>query len=149
MVPFKNPDGVVLGNYRVNSVGAKVSGEWGNRSCSTAPSVAAVAARIESFVSSGRPFEFFVDFRGESSSRRNYFLYSGPDRTTPEGCEKTHRLMARFQALNGDFTEEGSEWSADAPRLARGWVFESFGVQAVTFEGSYQDLVYGPHAGST
>jgi murein tripeptide amidase MpaA len=147
MVPFMNPDGVALGNYRVNSVGANLNREWVNQDYSTAPSVAAVAARIESFVESGRPFEFFVDFHGHSSSRKNFFYYSGLDRTSEEEYQKTHRLMSRLEALDGDFTREGSERSADSPRLARGWVFESFGVQAVTFECSYQDVTYGPHAG--
>ena len=53
--------------------------------------------------------------------------------------------MTRFQEINGDFTKGGSGWSSDGPTLARGWAFESFGVQAVTFECSYQDVTYGPH----
>jgi murein tripeptide amidase MpaA len=147
MVPFMNPDGVALGNYRVNSVGANLNREWVNRSYSTAPSVAAVADEIESFAASGRPFEFFVDFHAYSSLRKNFFFYSGPDRATTEAYQRTAALMARFQGINGDFTQAGSSPSADGPTLARGWAFENFGVQAVTFECSYQDVTYGPHAG--
>ena len=47
----------------------------------------------------------------------------------------------------GDFTQEGSSPSGDSKRLARGWVDETFGVQAVTFESAYQDVTYGPNAG--
>ena len=55
--------------------------------------------------------------------------------------------MDRFQEINGDFTRAGSSPSSDDTRLARGWAFETFGVQAVTFESAYQDVTYGPHAG--
>ena len=55
--------------------------------------------------------------------------------------------MERFQEINGDFTKAGSGWSSDGPNLARGWAFESFGAQAVTFECSYQDVTYGPNQG--
>ena len=48
--------------------------------------------------------------------------------------------------LGGDFTRVGSVPSSDDTRLARGWAFENFGVQAVTFEASYQDVTYGPKA---
>lgn len=147
MVPFMNPDGVALGNYRVNSVGANLNREWVNRNHSTAPSVAAVADRIESFVQSGRPFEFFVDFHAYSSLRKNFFFYSGLNRTSEEEYQKTRDLMDRFLELNPDFTVDGSGWSSDGSTLARGWAFESFGVQAVTFECSYQDVTYGPRAG--
>jgi len=79
MVPFLNPDGVALGNYRVNSVGANLNREWTNRNPATAPSVAATAQAIEDFVASGRRLEFFVDFHAYSSLRTNFFFYTGRD----------------------------------------------------------------------
>jgi len=56
--------------------------------------------------------------------------------------------MDLFQGINGDFTRTGSSIGGGDPRLAQGWVFESFGVQSVTFEASYQDVTYGSLAGS-
>lgn len=148
LVPFMNPDGVALGNYRVNSVGANLNREWANQDPSTAPTVAAVASRIEALRASGRRFEFFVDFHAYSSLRKNFFFYSGLDRASPEEVQEIEALMSRFQELNGDFTRTGSGPSSDDTRLARGWAFETFGVQAVTFECSYQDITYGPRAGT-
>jgi len=148
LVPFMNPDGVALGNYRVNSVGANLNREWANQDPSTAPTVAAVASRIEALRASGRRFEFFVDFHAYSSLRKNFFFYSGTDRASPGEVQEIEALMARFQELNGDFTRTGSAPSSDDTRLARGWAFETSGVQAVTFECSYQDITYGPRAGT-
>lgn len=146
IVPFMNPDGVALGNYRVNSVGKNLNREWTNRDYSTAPSVAAVADAIERYVASSRSFDFFVDFHAYSSLRKNFFFYSGRNRA-PEGqVQEMEALMDLFQSINGDFTRAGSSTSNDDTRLARGWVFESFGVHAVTFEASYQDVTYGPMA---
>ncbi len=148
LVPFMNPDGVALGNYRVNSVGANLNREWANQDPGTAPTVSAVASRIRDFVASGRRFEFFVDFHAYSSLRKNFFFYSGLDRAPPQAVLEIETLMSRFQEVNGDFTRAGSGPSSDDTRLARGWVFESFGTQAVTFECSYQDITYGPGAGT-
>lgn len=146
MVPFLNPDGVALGNYRVNSVGANLNREWTNRNPATAPSVAATAQAMEDFVASGRSIRFFVDFHAYSSLRKNFFFYAGRQRAPEDQVQEIEALMDRFQALNGDFTRDGSSASSDDARLARGWVFESFGAQAVTFEASYQDVTYGPFA---
>ncbi len=146
LMPFLNPDGVALGNYRVNSVGMNLNREWTNRNPATAPTVAAAAQAVEDFVASGRRFEFFVDFHAYSSLRKNFFFYSGRNRAPEEEVQEIEALMDLFESINGDFTRSGSEASGDDARLARGWVFESFGVQAVTFEASYQDVTYGPFA---
>lgn len=146
LVPFMNPDGVALGNYRVNSVGANLNREWTNRNPTTAPSVAATAQAMEDFVASGRRFDFFVDFHAYSSLRKNFFFYAGRNRASEDDVQEIEALMDLFQSINGDFTRAGSSASNDNAALARGWVFESFGVQAVTFEASYQDITYGPRA---
>jgi murein tripeptide amidase MpaA len=147
MVPFMNPDGVWHGNYRVNTVGANLNREWANQDPSTAPSVAATAARIQEFVASGRDLLFFADLHSYSILRKNFFFYSGADRAPTDQVQEIEALMERFQAINPDFTMSGSSPSSDDTRLARGWVFETFGVQAVTFESAYQDVTYGPFAG--
>lgn len=144
MVPFLNPDGVALGNYRVNSVGANLNREWSNQNPEVAPSVAATAGAIQAFVESGRQFHFFVDFHADSSLRKNFFYYSGRERAPEDQVQEVESIMELFQAINGDVTRSGSMPSGDDARLARGWAFESFGVQAVTFEASYQDVTYGP-----
>lgn len=147
LVPLMNPDGVALGNYRVNSAGANLNREWDHPDPDVAPTVAAVADRIQTFVSSGRSFDFFVDFHAYSSLRKNFFYYSGRDRAPAAHVQEMEALMARFQEINGDFTRDLSSPSSDGKALARGWVFETFGTRAVTFECSYQDVTYGPHAG--
>jgi murein tripeptide amidase MpaA len=147
MVPFMNPDGVWHGNYRVNSVGANLNREWENQNPATAPSVAATAAQMQHFVSAGGDIAFFVDFHSYTILRKNFFFYAGPDRAPPEKVQEIEALMARFEQINGDFTQEGSSPSGDDKRLARGWVDETFGVQAVTFVSAYQDVTYGPNAG--
>jgi murein tripeptide amidase MpaA len=147
MVPFMNPDGVWHGNYRVNTIGANLNREWENQNPSTAPSVAATAAQIQRFVSGGGEIAFFADLHSYTILRKNFFYYAGPDRAPPEKVQEIEALMSRLEEINGDFTQEGSSPSDDSKRVARGWVHETFGVQAVTFESAYQDVTYGPNAG--
>jgi len=144
MIPFMNPDGVALGNYRTNGAGRDINREWLARNPSTAPSVAAAATEMEGFVAGGGTVTLFADFHSASSSRKNYFIYNGAEGTSPEEAAEISTFMELYEALNPDFTVGGSVVGLVDARRARRWAYESLGTHAITFETAYQDVQYGP-----
>jgi predicted deacylase len=147
LVPFMNPDGVLLGNYRVNRVGVNLNRVWNDPDPSYAPSVAAVVREMESFVAGGGDITIFVDYHAHSSRRKNFFFYNGSDITDPQMGAEIEAFMAVLNRINPDFTAAGSEQGGTDTRLARAWAYQALGIHAVTFEGSYQDVDYGPSTG--
>lgn len=148
LVGFMNPDGVIRGHYRTNVVGRNLNREWDAPDPATAPSVAAVQREIREFVDAGGEPALFVDFHAHSTYRRNFFFYNGAEATTPAMAAGMEAFIETFHGLNPDFTVEGSSASSELDtRIAKNWAYEALGVHAITFESSYQDVTYGPHAG--
>jgi hypothetical protein len=147
LVPFMNPDGVLLGNYRVNRVGVNLNRVWNDADPSYAPSVAAVVREMESFVADGGNIAIFVDFHTHSSERKNFLIYNGADITSPQMGAEIEAFTAVLNRINPDFTAAGSEQGGIDTRLARAWAYQALGIHAVTCEGSYQDVDHGPGAG--
>lgn len=102
---------------------------------------------MEGFVASGSNVTIFVDFQSNSSERKNFFIYNGSDITSPQMGAEIEAFMAVLNRVNPDFTAAGSEQGGSDTGLARAWAYQALGIHAVTFEGSYQDVDYGPGVG--
>ena len=74
IIPMLNPDGVIRGNFRMNSVGKDLNRMWMDENLDNSPSVFYTHKMIQKTLNSRQIF-FFCDFHGHSN-KYNYFLYS-------------------------------------------------------------------------
>ena len=74
IVPMLNPDGVIRGNFRMNSAGKDLNRMWTEENEEIAPSVFFCHQMIRKTLNS-RDIYFFCDFHGHSN-KYNFFLYS-------------------------------------------------------------------------
>jgi hypothetical protein len=109
--------------------------------------VAAVVEEMQNQVAAGAEIEIFVDFHTYSTKLKNYFIYTGSDIATPEMAAEIEDFMELMSNINPDFTADRSVPGGNDTRLARPWAYQTLGIQAVTFEGSYQYTDYGPNSG--
>lgn len=79
IVPMLNPDGVIRGNFRMNSVGKDLNRMWMEENEENSPSVFYCHKMIQKTLNS-RNIHFFCDFHGHSS-KNNFFLYSCKSRS--------------------------------------------------------------------
>jgi hypothetical protein len=148
LVPFMNPDGVLLGNYRVNSLGMNLNRVWDDPQPEFAPSVAAVEREMESAVASGREIEIFVDFHTWSTKLENFLIYTSAEASSTAMAAEIEAFMELMSEINPDFSADRAiAGGGTDTRLARPWAFQTLGIQAVTFEGAYQYVDYGPNRG--
>lgn len=147
LVPFMNPDGVVLGNYRVNRAGVDLNRVWNDPNPAWAPSVAAVEDEMEEFSAGDGAMKILLDFHSHSSWRKNCLVYNTAANTSEQMEAEIWQVMVAMNRINPDFTAVESEPGGASVRLQRWWAYDRFGIHAVTLESSYQDVTYGPHAG--
>ena len=74
IIPMLNPDGVIRGNFRMNSVGKDLNRMWTEENLECSPSVYFCHKMINKTLDS-RDIHFFCDFHGHSN-KHNFFLYS-------------------------------------------------------------------------
>ena len=79
IIPMLNPDGVIRGNFRMNSVGKDLNRMWMEKNEDNSPSVFYCHKMIQKTLNS-RNIHFFCDFHGHSS-KNNFFLYSCKSRS--------------------------------------------------------------------
>jgi len=148
MIPFLNPDGVQRGNHRMNEAGLNLNRAWDNPDPITAPTIVAAENAMLDFANAGGTIQFFADFHA-SSARKNFFYYNNSSAINPGMLTEIEDFMYMFTGLNPDFTTIDSESLVPGdPGIAWAWAYYMFGIHSVTFEASYQDLTYGPNAGS-
>ena len=74
IIPMLNPDGVIRGNFRMNSAGKDLNRMWTEENVDNSPSVYFCHKMIQKTLLS-RKIHFFCDFHGHSN-KHNFFLYS-------------------------------------------------------------------------
>ena len=79
IIPMLNPDGVIRGNFRMNSAGKDLNRMWTEENEENSPSVFYCHKMIQKTLNS-RNIHFFCDFHGHSS-KNNFFLYSCKSRS--------------------------------------------------------------------
>lgn len=148
LVPCMNPDGVVLGNYRRNSLGLNLNREWSNTDPATAPTVHAVREAMTAQRDAGRVLVAFVDLHSISVARKN-FMYTTEDMWLDEEYDaEVDAFLRAFEGINPKFNHAGTEPSpANTANVAKNWAYLEFTVPSYTFETAYQDIQLGEHAG--
>ncbi len=148
VVGFMNPDGVVRGNYRVNSRGQDLAGSWINPDSSRVPSVTAVEKSMLNYGKGGGRNALLIDLHSNSTVRANFAYYHGAGVTTPEMLAVVESLLEELERENGDFSFARSlPHGAASGRTAAGWAYRLFGAHGITIETSYQDTMHGPYEG--
>ena len=74
IIPMLNPDGVIRGNFRMNSAGKDLNRMWTEKNLESSPSVFFCHKMIQKTLECRNIF-FFCDFHGHSN-KHNFFLYS-------------------------------------------------------------------------
>ena len=74
IIPMLNPDGVILGNFRMNILGKDLNRMWEEPTENICPTIYNTVKMIEKTLES-RDIHFFCDFHGHSN-KYNFFLYS-------------------------------------------------------------------------
>ena len=83
LVPVLNPDGVVVGNQRVNLSGADLNRRWDAPSKALHPTVYAAKSMIRQ-LQGDRELFLFADLHGHSK-KRSVFLYGNCSAATSRG----------------------------------------------------------------
>lgn len=146
---FMNPDGVVLGHYRLNTLGLNLNREWNSTTETTSPTIFAVRQAMLDFQSGGGVISTFFDLHSYSSYHKNFCYYANAFSSSQVLYDDARVFLQSFANRNSDFTFSQSE-STTATNLgiAAQWGQQILGVPSMTFETSYQDINYGPDSGT-
>lgn len=145
IVGMLNPDGVVLGNYRMDTLGQNLNREWDNEDPTKAPTLIATKNRMREFVDGGGEILAFYDLHSHSSIRANFVYFNDSPAISADDMGDLIDFLYLHEEISGDFSVEHSSGSNPVSRgIAKNWVFHTFGVPALTYESSYQDTLHGP-----
>ncbi len=148
LVPFMNPDGVVMGNYRRNAAGLNLNREWNSGANKNAPTVEAVKDLMRKQHKEGREFIGFFDLHAISSQAKNFMYYTEDLLVREEYDRQLDQFLTTFGQLNPLFTKAGSESTYPGKEgIAKDWAHSEFFIPSYTFESSYQHVDYGPSRG--
>jgi len=92
IIPMLNSDGVILGNFRYNSIGIDLNRMWNKENIEICPTIYYVHQIIQKTLIS-REIYFYCDFHGHSV-KKNFFLYSCKEkRENNNNYIKYHELV--------------------------------------------------------
>lgn len=145
IVGVLNPDGVVLGNYRMDTLGQNLNREWDNDDPAKAPTIIATKERMRSFHEAGGEILVFFDLHSHSSVRANFVYFNDVPSIPPDEMGDLLDFLLLHEEVSGDeFSMEYSSGSNPSTRgIAKNWAFLTLGIPAVTYETSYQDTLHG------
>lgn len=167
IVPMANPDGVFLGNYRVNANSVNLEDQWAAPYNSTQPEIVALRTRIEQFMGTAavpgqNPIEVLLNLHSSHNLAYPFhFLHAanaswtaGATGVLPIVNQREQQWIAQFKARS-PFVNRGANQSSSAGFPTRPFV-ESMAhdrwtavngwlnapnfeqpVMAITFEGTY------------
>ena len=147
-IPFLNPDGVLVGNQRVNLGGLDLNRQWANPTLSESPAIYWTQEAITYYRDSGGETRILLDFHSAPTGRRNFFFYNQEASSGTYLYSEIQALLADIQALNGDFVPLDDNVARPVQgERARGWGFTALQTHGLTIESSGNDVTYGPYAG--
>lgn len=147
IVPFVNPDGATLGNYRDNALGLNLNRLWdGSADAESAPEVRLVEDQIDAWVAAGNDYRMFLDLHSTAAPLPHFAFHPAASIVSEEYYENVRRFLELVDQYAPQFDNlEGSSTSNDR-RLAYHDQRQGYGVLAVTFEAGYSLQVDGPNA---
>jgi len=145
VVPMVNPDGVALGNYRVNHAGLDLNRQWDSPSPSTSPEVAAMLNEIAA-LHAAQGLAVFLDLHTHSSELKNWvFGVSGTAAYNARERGYAQAIESAFQ----DFSYGLSSFTnAATGEVAKNRIHTLYpDALSYTQEQTYHTISYGPNAG--
>jgi hypothetical protein len=145
VVPMMNPDGVVLGNYRRNSLGLDLNREWDASTPVTSPTVWAALQELAA-IEAGSGLAAFIDVHTHSSFLKNWvYGVSG----SPALNQKEQGWAQELETLFSDFSFSMSSFTNGATTVAKNSIHSLYpDTISYTHEQTYHTITYGPNAGA-
>jgi hypothetical protein len=174
IVPMANPDGVALGNYRVNANSVNLEDEWAAPYASTQPEIVALRTAIEGFMGTpaapgSNPIEVLLNLHSSHNVTKPFHFQHAANANWTPGATGVipvvnaieGQWIVRFKARS-PFVDQGTTQSSSAGFPSRPFVESMLHdrwsavsawtgapafrqpVMGITFEGTYG---FGPAAG--
>jgi hypothetical protein len=144
IVPMLNPDGVVLGNHRLNVAKLDLNRIWNTPTPQTCPTILAIKTLIQGLVDSKNDVFCFLDLHAHSK-KYNCFFYSNPLKDKSDHV--IVQLMAKHCSL---YSMEDSTFKIrkEKENSARVVVWKEMGVRlSYTLEVGYGGVTQGVFKG--
>lgn len=138
IVPFANPDGVVLGLSRSNAEGINQEVNWDRPDSLTCREVRNLKALIGSLVRKHGRLDIALNMHSQTDDYATFWIHTA--QSTSESFFEDQMRLARLTADGNPYLEyEDLSYSDLAPRYAEGWIWKLCGEDAlaVTFETPY------------
>lgn len=137
LIPFSNPDGVLLGRSRTNFNLVDVERDWNKADNETCLEVRALKSRMLE-ISNAKPFSVFLNLHSQSSSYCTFWIH-----TTGSTSDYFYRREYQFSNLsisdNPYFVRNDYSESNLQPYFPEGWLWNNYSdqVMALTYETPY------------
>lgn len=132
VVPMLNPDGVILGNYRVGLAGVDLNRKWDRPEVSLYPTVHHAKALVSSAVA-------FIDLHGHSK-KDGYFMY-GNRVPRNEHYWKSKFVPIMMSKLSSNFSLTNSRYLSNRGPTARGACNRIGLLHSFTLEASFHGAI--------
>ena len=148
LVPVLNPDGVVVGNQRVNLSGADLNRRWDAPSKALHPTVYAAKSMIRQ-LQGDRELFLFADLHGHSK-KRSVFLYGNCSAATSHAERLGERILPYLMQLasQGSFAYDNCKYKVEPGKSGSARVVVALELKVAlsyTIEASYAGPAAGPH----
>ena len=127
VVPFMNPDGVILGYWRHNTGGVDLNRDWGPF---TQPETRLLKNLVDELVADGNRIRVFLDFH--STQRNLFYTQNDADVTVPVDFATRWLDAARPRMVNYEFTQE--KRPNNGRPTSKNYMYDRFGIPAITYE---------------
>ena len=134
VIPMLNPDGVIVGNYRVGLAGVDLNRKWDKPDSSLYPTIHAAKMRVPSAVA-------YIDLHGHSK-KDGYFMYGNRvSRNDSYSYWKDKFVPIMFSKLNDNFSLINSRYMSNKGPTARA-VCNRLGLKhSFTLEASFHGTI--------
>jgi hypothetical protein len=137
IVPFSNPDGVLEGLSRSNSLGVNQEINWGRDDEQTVVEVKNLK-KLMTELSANKPFDIFLNMHSQVANNATYWVHNA--QSTSEKFLSRQLLLCYLNMFeNGYLAPDELSFSDNAPRYPEGWIWNNAGDKtiAMTFETPY------------
>lgn len=138
IVPFTNPDGVIHGLSRSNSMGVNQEINWDRPDSLTSAEVSSLKSLLEDILERHGNIDMALNMHSQVEDYATYWVHTAE--STSSGFFADEMRLARLTMEDNPYFKCGDlDFSDLAPRYLEGWLWERCGEDclAITFETPY------------